>query len=132
MAEAFGVREDTVWLWRGDFGKGGVDALKARIAQRAPSTRTSVSIDVPCGLQVVNTFAIGDAASDQQAARPQPQRGGVEILGFKISRRATGPIVKALSLGAVTCRQALRFSGYIAQKMQLGIGAIVKATPMTR
>jgi len=32
IAEAFGVREDTVRLWRSDFGKGGVDALKATIA----------------------------------------------------------------------------------------------------
>src|SRR4051794_1589858 len=32
IAEAFGVREDTVRLWRGDFARGGVDTLKARIA----------------------------------------------------------------------------------------------------
>ena len=32
IAEAFGVREDTVRLWRSDFGRGGVDALKASIA----------------------------------------------------------------------------------------------------
>ncbi len=27
IAEAFGVREDTVRLWRSDFSRGGVDAL---------------------------------------------------------------------------------------------------------
>ena len=32
IAEAFGVREDTVRLWRSDFMRGGVDALKASIA----------------------------------------------------------------------------------------------------
>lgn len=32
IAEAFGVREDTVRLWRSDFMNGGVDALRARIA----------------------------------------------------------------------------------------------------
>ena len=32
IAEAFGVREDTVRLWRSDFGRGGVEALKASIA----------------------------------------------------------------------------------------------------
>ena len=32
IAEAFGAREDTVRLWRSDFGRGGVDALKASIA----------------------------------------------------------------------------------------------------
>ena len=32
IAQAFGVREDTVRLWRSDFARGGVDALRARIA----------------------------------------------------------------------------------------------------
>jgi transposase len=32
IAEAFGVREDTVRLWRSDFARDGVDALKARVA----------------------------------------------------------------------------------------------------
>jgi hypothetical protein len=32
IAEAFGVREDTVRLWRSDFMSGGAEALKARTA----------------------------------------------------------------------------------------------------
>ena len=32
IAQAFGVREDTVRLWRSDFARSGVDALRARIA----------------------------------------------------------------------------------------------------
>ena len=32
IAEAFGVREDTVRLWRSDFMRGGVDALKSSVA----------------------------------------------------------------------------------------------------
>jgi Homeodomain-like domain len=32
IAEAFGVREDTVRLWRSDFMRGGVEALKASVA----------------------------------------------------------------------------------------------------
>lgn len=32
IAQAFGVREDTVRLWRSDFMRGGVDALRASIA----------------------------------------------------------------------------------------------------
>jgi len=32
IAQAFGVRQDTVWLWRSGFARGGVDALRARIA----------------------------------------------------------------------------------------------------
>jgi hypothetical protein len=33
IAEAFGVREDTVRLWRSDFAIGDVEALKARVAR---------------------------------------------------------------------------------------------------
>jgi transposase len=37
IAEAFGVRQDTVRLWRSDFLRGGVAALKASVAPgRAP------------------------------------------------------------------------------------------------
>src|ERR1700752_2605750 len=32
IAEAFGVREDTVRLWRSDFMRGGIEALKASVA----------------------------------------------------------------------------------------------------
>jgi len=32
IAEAFGVREDTVRFWRSDFMKGGAEALKASVA----------------------------------------------------------------------------------------------------
>jgi transposase len=32
IAEAFGVREDTVRLWRSDFMRGGVEALRASVA----------------------------------------------------------------------------------------------------
>jgi transposase len=32
IAAAFGVREDTVRQWRGDFTRGGIDALKASVA----------------------------------------------------------------------------------------------------
>src|SRR5580700_10519149 len=36
IAEAFGVREDTVRLWRSDFTAGGVAALKTSIARGPP------------------------------------------------------------------------------------------------
>jgi len=32
IGQAFGVREDTVRLWRSDFMRGGIDALKASVA----------------------------------------------------------------------------------------------------
>ena len=46
LAEAFGVREDTVRLWRGDFARGGVDALKARIAPGPEPVKSTVALRV--------------------------------------------------------------------------------------
>ena len=36
IAEAFGVREDTVRLWRSDFAGGGIEALEANAAPAQP------------------------------------------------------------------------------------------------
>jgi transposase len=49
IAQAFGVREDTVRLWRSDFMGGGVEALKATIAPgRAPvKTEAALRVVVP-------------------------------------------------------------------------------------
>ncbi|HEY5206421.1 MAG TPA: helix-turn-helix domain-containing protein, partial [Roseiarcus sp.] len=46
IAEAFGVREDTVRLWRSDFGKGGVAALKASIARGPPPVKSETALRV--------------------------------------------------------------------------------------
>jgi len=46
IAEAFGVREDTVRLWRGDFARGGVDALKARLASGPEPVKSTVALRV--------------------------------------------------------------------------------------
>jgi transposase len=46
IAEAFGVREDTVRLWRMDFARGGVEALKATIAPGPPPVKTQAALRV--------------------------------------------------------------------------------------
>ena len=46
IAEAFGVREDTVRLWRSDFGKDGVAALKASIAPGPPPAKSQIALRV--------------------------------------------------------------------------------------
>ena len=46
IAEAFGVREDTVRLWRSDFGRGGVDALKASIAPGPAPVKSETALRV--------------------------------------------------------------------------------------
>ena len=45
-AEAFGVREDTVWLWRSDFMQGGVEALTARVAPGPAPVKSEAALRV--------------------------------------------------------------------------------------
>jgi transposase len=46
IAEAFGVREDTVRLWRGDFMRGGIEALKASVAPGPEPVKTKAALRV--------------------------------------------------------------------------------------
>jgi transposase len=46
IAEAFGVREDTVRLWRMDFARGGVVALKATVAPGPAPVKTEAALRV--------------------------------------------------------------------------------------
>jgi transposase len=46
IAEAFGVREDTVRLWRSDFVCGGVTALKSSPAPRPAPVKAEVALRV--------------------------------------------------------------------------------------
>jgi transposase len=46
IAEAFGVREDTVRLWRGDFMNGGVAALKASVAPGPAPVKSEAALRV--------------------------------------------------------------------------------------
>ncbi len=46
IAEAFGVREDTVRLWRSDFMGGGVAALKANVAPGPAPVKSEAALRV--------------------------------------------------------------------------------------
>jgi len=46
IAEAFGVREDTVRLWRSDFMNGGVAALKASVAPSPAPVKSEAALRV--------------------------------------------------------------------------------------
>jgi len=46
IAEAFAVREDTVRLWRSDFAKRGVEALKASVAPGPLPVKSEVALRV--------------------------------------------------------------------------------------
>jgi transposase len=46
IAEAFGVREDTVRLWRSDFMRGGIEALKASVAPGPLPLKTEAALRI--------------------------------------------------------------------------------------
>jgi transposase len=46
IAQAFGVREDTVRLWRSDFSRGGVDALRTRRASGPVPVKAEAALRV--------------------------------------------------------------------------------------
>ena len=46
IAQAFGVREDTVRLWRSDFMRGGVEALEATVAPGPPPLKSKAALRV--------------------------------------------------------------------------------------
>ncbi len=46
IAEAFGVREETVRLWRSDFANGGVEALKASVAPGPAPVKSEAALRV--------------------------------------------------------------------------------------
>ena len=46
IAEVFRVREDTVRFWRGDFLRGGVEALKASVYAGLPPVKTEAALRV--------------------------------------------------------------------------------------
>lgn len=46
IAEAFGVREDTVRLWRSDFMRGGIEALKATVAPGPAPVKSEAALRV--------------------------------------------------------------------------------------
>ena len=50
IAEAFGVREDTVRQWRSAFTAGGVAALKASIAPGPPPVKSEAALRVAAPL----------------------------------------------------------------------------------
>lgn len=46
IAEAFGVREDAVRLWRSDFMRAGLEALKTRVAPGAAPVKALAALAV--------------------------------------------------------------------------------------
>jgi transposase len=85
IAEAFGVREDTVRLWRGDFARGGVEALQASVAPGPEPVKSAVA------LRVVTPLLEEPVANrtNWTIARPRAEieaREGVRISRSRLSK----------------------------------------------
>ena len=46
IAEAFGVREDTVRLWRSEFARGGIETLRATVAPGPAPVKSAAALRV--------------------------------------------------------------------------------------
>jgi transposase len=97
IAEAFGVREDTVRLWRSDFMGGGVAALQARVAAGPTPVKSEAAVRVIAPL-------LDQPAADRRNWTIPRLRAEIEAReGVCISR---SPLSKALhkkvSLAAAT------------------------------
>src|ERR1700687_2976839 len=85
IAEAFGVREDTVRLWRSDFVRGGVEALKANVAPGPAPVKSEA------GLRVVTPLLEQPVADRRNWTIPRLQveieaREGVRISRSQLSK----------------------------------------------
>jgi transposase len=84
IAQAFGVREDTVRLWRSDFLKSGVDGLKTRVAA-GPAP-----IKAQAALRVADDVLTAPVANRRNWTLPRliaeiEQREGVRISKSRLS-----------------------------------------------
>lgn len=80
IAEAFGVREDTVRLWRSDFMKGGVEALRASVAPGPAPLKSEAALRVALPL-------LAEPVADRPNWTIPRLRGEIEAReGVRISR----------------------------------------------
>jgi transposase len=69
IAEAFGVREDTVRLWRSEFMSGGVGALKASVAPGPTPVKAAAALKIAAPL-----LSAPDRGQNKLDAGPPCQR----------------------------------------------------------
>ena len=77
------------------------------IAQRCPSTLTSVSIPVPAGHQVEKKASSPSAMERRIKQAPRPQAGEAVVVlgGLKVGQLEIGPVVEPRTFGPVTGRE---------------------------
>lgn len=80
IAEAFGVREDTVRLWRSDFARGGIATLRASVAPGPAPVKSAAALRVATPL-------LEEAVADRRNWTIPRLRAEIEAReGVRISR----------------------------------------------
>ena len=74
IAEAFSMREDTVRLWRSEFARGGVEALKATVAPGPPPVKTEAALRVVAPRSRASWPRSRRARASRSASRSCPRR----------------------------------------------------------
>ena len=91
IAEAFGVREDTVRFWRSAFMTGGIEALKTSVAPGpAPVAPGPAPVKAECALAVAEEVLSGPVADRPNWTLPRlaheiERRAGVRISCSRLS-----------------------------------------------
>jgi transposase len=96
IAEAFGVREDTVRLWRSAFSQGGVDALRRSVAPGPAPVKAE------CALAVAEAVLSGSVADRPNWTLPRLADEIEKRSGVRISRSRLSVVLrqKGISAGA--------------------------------
>lgn len=99
IAEAFGVREDTVRLWRSAFMAGGVAALRTSIAP--------VPVKATCALTVAEEVLSGPVADRPNWTLPRLADEIEKRSGVRISRSRLSVVLRQRGLSAGAGRATL-------------------------
>src|SRR5215211_5500794 len=96
IAEAFGVREDTVRFWRSAFRTGGIEALKTAVAPGP------VPVKAACALAVAEEVLSGPVADRPNWTLPRLADEIEKRSGMRISRSRLSVVLrqKGISAGA--------------------------------
>ena len=91
IAEAFGVREDTVRLWRCNFADGGVEALKASVASGPAPVKSEAALRVVTPLWKLPspTGAIGRSRADQRDRGARGRQDGRSQLSKTLRKKTS-------------------------------------------
>ena len=101
IAEAFGVREDTVRLWRSAFMEGGVAALRKSVAPgRAP-------VKAACALAVAEEVLSGPVADRPNWTLPRLADEIEKRSGVRISRSRLSVVLRQRGISAGAGRATL-------------------------